>query len=444
MLAIMMMSSFGLFFVPLIAEFDTNLDEIAMAGNIMYGATYITVTLASPVCDMLGCRIIMYIGAVLLAGAFFIGYLLLNIYTFFAIGAIAGLGGGLSIASSLMAFRGYFEKKRHIALALIFVANGTGSVIGPPITTFLLNEFGLRGTCMMLSGIYLHGAIGGALLRPLPPNPFQKAPQQKERTVRLLCAVVRAYGVYIDKALLRSFLFYLCIISSYLYVIGFVVTYSRLPDYMTTNTYSLEEASTALLLAGAANTLGKMVGMLLVDKRPSFTRYFYICACVLSGGSLTSIPLCMNVFHFYAASAGFGFFFGNIHYLGSMLFIEFFGPSKLSGCFGMLYLSYTVASFTGNPLAGMVADRTSFDGAEFFFIGSCIIAAGFVLIPSVFVTTNRSILHTKTETPTLESPFGPSEISDIDPMPYSRIGPLEITESISYKAVLYGAISLPA
>ncbi|XP_033760692.1 monocarboxylate transporter 5-like [Pecten maximus] len=42
MLAIMMMSSFGLLFVPIIEELDTTLEEITMVGNIMYGSTYFT------------------------------------------------------------------------------------------------------------------------------------------------------------------------------------------------------------------------------------------------------------------------------------------------------------------------------------------------------------------------------------------------------------------
>lgn len=42
MLAIMMMSSFGILFVPVIEELGTTLDDLTIVSNIMYGATYFT------------------------------------------------------------------------------------------------------------------------------------------------------------------------------------------------------------------------------------------------------------------------------------------------------------------------------------------------------------------------------------------------------------------
>ncbi|XP_033760691.1 uncharacterized protein LOC117342604 [Pecten maximus] len=178
--------------------------------------------------------------------------------------------------------------------------------------------------------------------------------------------------------------------------------------------------------------------MVSVDKTPRLSRFLYMCACVLSGGSLMTIPLCVDIVHFYAAAVGFGFFFGNIHYLGSMLFIEFFGPDRLSGCFGMVYLSYTIASFTGNPLAGMVAEMTSFRGAEFMFIGSSIVLAGFVMIPSAFVTKGRLTSQRIIERKDLESSIRPSENSIINNTSTTRMVSLEISEKDS----AYGAISL--
>ncbi|XP_069103460.1 monocarboxylate transporter 13-like isoform X2 [Argopecten irradians] len=436
MLAIMMMSSFGILFVPVIEELGTTLDDLTIVSNIMYGATYFTVTMANPICGIVSCRAIMCSGGILLAGAFFSGYFILTFYSFVCMGAIAGVGGGLLISSSLMAIRNYFDMKRHIALALILVANGAGSVIGPPIITSLLDEFGLDGTFLVMSGIYLHSVAGGTLLRPISLYlPWANKIEVRERP-----NILKAYRVYIDKYLFGNILFYLCITSSFFYVIGFTVTYSRLPDHMTSLTHSLDEASTTLIIAGAANTFGKLVGMTIVEKIPRLTRFFYIGACVLSGGSLMTMPVCEGVSQFYAAAFGFGFFFGNIHYLGSMLFIEFFGPDKVSGCFGMLYMSYTLASFTGNPLAGMVAEMTSFPGAEFFFIGACIVFAGFVMIPSVCAPNGQ--FGRKLVRKDLESVIRPIDIPNINHI--VRMAPLEITDQVSDKETIYGAVSLSA
>ncbi|XP_060067522.1 monocarboxylate transporter 2-like [Ylistrum balloti] len=178
--------------------------------------------------------------------------------------------------------------------------------------------------------------------------------------------------------------------------------------------------------------------MIIIEKKAQLIIYFFICACVLSGGSLISIPLCSVALHFYAAAIGFGFFFGNIHYLANMLLIEFFGPSKLSGCFSMVYLAYTIASFTGNPLAGIVSRMTRFDGAEFFFTGSSIVVAGLVMIPSLFVTTKRSAMLKRSETLHLDT----TRRSDIcNYKDYTE--KVEISVNILDKETAYGAISIP-
>lgn len=129
-----------------------------------------------------------------------------------------------------------------------------------------------------------------------------------------MCSLVRAYRVYLDKALFGRVLFYLCAVSSCLYCMGYVVTYAILPDYMTTQNFSLDDASTTLLLAGVANAMGKLVGMIFVDRCPRWSRVLYVCSGIMCGTSLLAVPVCQDISHYFIAAAGFGFFYGKFRF----------------------------------------------------------------------------------------------------------------------------------
>ena len=62
----------------------------------------------------------------------------------------------------------YFEKKRGIVNGIIHCGVGFGSLIFPPLTAFLLKEFGLSGSLYILGGIALQGVVCGAAI--ISPN----------------------------------------------------------------------------------------------------------------------------------------------------------------------------------------------------------------------------------------------------------------------------------
>lgn len=61
----------------------------------------------------------------------------------------------------------YFNKKRGLANGISTTGSGLGFFIFPPLLTYLLEEFGLKGTCIILAGIMMQGIVCGALVIPL-------------------------------------------------------------------------------------------------------------------------------------------------------------------------------------------------------------------------------------------------------------------------------------
>lgn len=61
----------------------------------------------------------------------------------------------------------YFEKYRSVAVGIGVSGSGLGTFVFAPLVAFLNQEYGWRGTLMVLSGIVLNCAIFGGLFRPL-------------------------------------------------------------------------------------------------------------------------------------------------------------------------------------------------------------------------------------------------------------------------------------
>jgi MFS family permease len=61
----------------------------------------------------------------------------------------------------------YFDKRQGIANGFGNSGSAFGGLVFPPIITVVLNEFGLWGALISVSGILLNGLVVGALLRPI-------------------------------------------------------------------------------------------------------------------------------------------------------------------------------------------------------------------------------------------------------------------------------------
>ena len=86
-----------------------------------------------------------------------------------------GIGSGMVTISTYTVITTYFKKKRSIALSLISVGTGIGTISVAYLVTFILKEYGFQGAHLLIAGICLNMCVAGGLYRP--------ARQQLRRTM---------------------------------------------------------------------------------------------------------------------------------------------------------------------------------------------------------------------------------------------------------------------
>lgn len=78
-----------------------------------------------------------------------------------------GLGLGFIVPSSFIAVNSYFSTKRGRAVGLALAGTGLGQMIMPNIVRILLDEYGFKGTTLIMGALALNGVIGASLFQPV-------------------------------------------------------------------------------------------------------------------------------------------------------------------------------------------------------------------------------------------------------------------------------------
>lgn len=92
-------------------------------------------------------------------------------------GVISGIGLGLCYVTAVVSVAFWFDKRRTLAVGLAACGTGIGTFVYAPLTQFFIEEFGWRGSTLLLAGTFLHMCICGCLMRD--PNLWIEQQQNK-------------------------------------------------------------------------------------------------------------------------------------------------------------------------------------------------------------------------------------------------------------------------
>ncbi|CAH1135667.1 unnamed protein product [Ceutorhynchus assimilis] len=174
--------SFGVIFVEFLNYFGENRGTTAWVGGLFMAMPLLSGPIASFLTDRYGCRKVTIFGALLASIGFIISSqansMLVLCITF---GVLAGFGLSLCYVASVVIVAYYFDKKRSFATGLAVCGSGIGTFIFAPLIQKLLEEYGWRGTTLILAGLFLNMVVCGCLMRDLPWTSEKQKSLAKER-----------------------------------------------------------------------------------------------------------------------------------------------------------------------------------------------------------------------------------------------------------------------
>ncbi|XP_026729145.1 monocarboxylate transporter 10-like [Trichoplusia ni] len=177
--------SFGVFFPHFLEYFGESKGKTAWIAGIFMAMPLLSGPIASFLTDRYGCRRVTICGSILAAIGFVISAFVDNMETLFlTFGIMAGFGLSLCYVAAVVIVAYYFEKKRSLATGISVCGSGIGTFVFAPLTYVLLDEYGWRGTTLILAGLFLNMAVCGLLFRDLPWTTTMNEERAKERKRR--------------------------------------------------------------------------------------------------------------------------------------------------------------------------------------------------------------------------------------------------------------------
>lgn len=177
--------SFGVIYVEFLNYFNEGKAKTAWIGSLFMAMPLLSGPIASFLTDRYGCRKVTIVGSILASLGFMISSQAETMeMLFFTFGIVAGFGLSLCYVAAVVIVAYYFDKKRSLATGLSVCGSGIGTFIFAPLTQYLLETYGWRGTTLILAGLFLNMTVCGMLMRDLEWTTHRAKLKAKQRRKR--------------------------------------------------------------------------------------------------------------------------------------------------------------------------------------------------------------------------------------------------------------------
>ena len=353
------------FLVPLQNHFGWS--RAALAGGAAVGA--LTAGLVGPLVGVLidryGSRKVMTFGALLMASGFGLMSMLRALWQLYALNVIGAIGiACVAWIPTQTLISNWFTRKRGMAMGITLAGIGFGGLTIPPLTAFLIAEFGWRVAFAVLGSLVLVIVVGVtlAVVRSQPADlgllPDGEAPSPEERPGDPIDGsgeVAEVPGLSLSEAV-KTGAFWLLSMGHILWTFGSMSLVGHLPAFLTDQGFAQKVAVGFPAFAIGISVAGRLSFGVLADR---FTkRGIMSLAMVLQ----VLAVFCLFRVESFGALPVFAIFFG----MGSgggavlvpLLIGECFGLRAFGKVLGLVMISATLGAASGPVLTGWIFDVT--------------------------------------------------------------------------------------
>ncbi|XP_061420429.1 monocarboxylate transporter 13-like isoform X2 [Lethenteron reissneri] len=190
--------SFGVFFVEFIDYFDESRSRTAWINSIMYGVSLFIGPLAVTLSARFSSRSVVMVGGLICGVGTMLGMLAQNItHLYITVGFVTGVGSGIAYTLTNAEVGRYFDKRRAFAAGIGVCGSGASFILAP-LFQFLIEQYGWRGSLLLIGGGMLNVCACGAVIRPLYLKSEVVAPSpdapRRLANIRVALAEQRSHG----------------------------------------------------------------------------------------------------------------------------------------------------------------------------------------------------------------------------------------------------------
>ncbi|XP_054466013.1 monocarboxylate transporter 1-like [Anoplopoma fimbria] len=382
--------SITVFFKEIEVIFDATPSQVSWISSIMLAVMYAGGPISSILVNKYGSRPIMMAGGCL-AGSGLVAASFCNTVgqLYFFIGVVGGLGLAFNLNPALTMIGKYFFLRRPIANGLAMAGSPVFLSTLAPLNSWLYDEFGWRGSFLILGGLLLNCCVAGSLMRPLGPKAQLPKPDAEADEVKAVepvqpqpkKTVLQTINSFIDLTLFQHRGFLLYLFGNVIMFFGLFAPLVFLSNYAKSKDISKEKAAFLLSVLAFVDMFARpSMGMLANTKwvRPR-VQYFFAAAVLYNGVCHVLAPLSVDYTGFVVYAIFFGFAFG---WLSAVLFetlMDLVGAQRFSSAVGLVTIVECGPVLLGPPLTGSFYNYYQHYDYTYISSGIILIVASVVL-----------------------------------------------------------------
>jgi MFS family permease len=344
--------TFSAFVEALQRDFDASRGSVSLvfslAGFLYFGLGIIS----GPLADRVGSRGLAVAGMILTGlglAAASLARSLPEVYAAYGLGV--GLGVGCAYVPAIGAVQRWFVRRRGFASGLAVSGIGVGTLVMPPLASFLIESLGWRGAYLAL-GTFA-AVVGGGLALLIENDPRDRGLGPDGDPPPSGTQPKRAEGNSVRDAIRSGrfmSLYAACLICSF----GVFVPFVHLVPYA--QDHGVTPASAVLLLGviGVGSTAGRFFLGGLADRMGRQLSLLLMFAGMAL--ALAVWVIATNIWSLAAFAFVYGVFYGGWVAVLPAVVMDYFGGRNVSGIIGILYTSVAFGTLIGPSAAGFVFD----------------------------------------------------------------------------------------
>jgi MFS family permease len=344
--------TFSAFVEALQRDFDASRGSVSLvfslAGFLYFGLGIVS----GPLADRVGSRGLAVAGMILTGlglAAASLARSLPEVYAAYGLGV--GLGVGCAYVPAIGAVQRWFVRRRGFASGLAVSGIGVGTLVMPPLASFLIESLGWRGAYLAL-GTFA-AVVGGGLALLIENDPRDRGLGPDGDPPPSGTQPKRAEGNSVRDAIRSGrfmSLYAACLICSF----GVFVPFVHLVPYA--QDHGVTPASAVLLLGviGVGSTAGRFFLGGLADRMGR-----QLSLLLMFAGMALALAVWMiatNIWSLAAFAFVYGVFYGGWVAVLPAVVMDYFGGRNVSGIIGILYTSVAFGTLIGPSAAGFVFD----------------------------------------------------------------------------------------
>lgn len=350
--------TFGVFLQPLTEEFGWERGALSGAFSFQMLLIGILSIFVGRLTDKYGPRIFVTLGGLLSS----IGFLLMSQVdslwqVYLSWGFFMGIGGGCFYIAIISTIPKWFAKRTGIAVGITVAGMGLGAMISPPLIQWLISVYGWQQPLIILSIAILVIIVPLAQFMRHSPQRMGIRPYGDVRDtigdeLPLLSA---AEGTSFTQAVKTSRFWFFGLTLFFTFFSVHVIIVHIVPYAVDVGIPALAAASLLSVTAGGS-VVGRLTIGLIADRVGG--RVALSFCVILITLSLLWLLFSRDVWMFYVFSVIFGFGYGGMILLVTIVTAELYGLASLGMMLGIFAFYDTAGGVIGPPLAGSIFDAT--------------------------------------------------------------------------------------